>query len=99
MQNLLYLLPLLACPLSMVLIGGAIWVMARANKGRPGDSMQGPMTGQPIAPLHPDDRLAHLHAQLDDVHVQMQRLAAEPPPYPVAADAAVSPSQNAPMAR
>jgi len=61
----------------MVAMGGVMWLMMRANKGKSGDPMQGQMTSQTTAPVQPSDQLIHLHAQLDDVQAQMQRIAAE----------------------
>ncbi len=74
MQNLWSLLSLLACPLGMALMGGVMWAMMRT---KPGNRM-GMVPGQVVdAPSQPADRLAHLHAQLDEVQAQMRMLAGE----------------------
>ena len=81
MQNLVYLLPLLACPLGMGLM---MWMMARMMGGKKDAPMQGIQgqagdiaANQPSPAVNSDDRLTLLHAQLDDVQGQIARLAAE----------------------
>lgn len=68
MQNLLYFLPLLACPLGMVVIGGAIWLFVRAN---------GKQATPPNEPLNREQRLALLRSQQDTVGAAVQRLTAD----------------------
>lgn len=68
MQNLVYLLPLLACPLGMVVIGGVIWLFVRAN---------GKQAAPPNEPLSREQRLAHLRSQQDAVGAEVQRLTAD----------------------
>lgn len=68
MQNLVYLLPLLACPLGMAVIGGVIWLFVRAN---------GKQTAPPNEPLSREQRLALLRSQQDAVGAEVQRLTAD----------------------
>ncbi len=68
MQNLVYLLPLLACPLGMVVIGGVIWLCVRAN---------GTQATPPNEPLSREQRLAHLRSQQDAVGAEVQRLTVD----------------------
>ncbi len=77
MQNLLGFLPFLACPVGMGLM---MWMMMRGKKEVPMQEMQGQAgnlaTNQPLPTLNPDERLATLRTELDDVEGQMNRLAA-----------------------
>ncbi len=68
MHNFFYLLPLLACPLGMALIGGVIWLFARTN------AKQGATTNEP-----PDreQRLALLRSQQDAVAADLRNLTAD----------------------
>ncbi len=68
MHILLYLLPLLACPLGMVVIGGVIWLFVRAN---------GKQAAPPNEPLSREQRLALLRSQQDTVGAEVQRLTAD----------------------
>ncbi len=68
MQNLLYLLPLLACPLGMAVIGGAIWLFVRAN---------GTQAAPLNEPLSREQRLALLRSQQDAVGAEVQQLTAD----------------------
>lgn len=45
MESLLLLVPLLACPLGMALVGGAAWAWARVRRGQPGGGSSAPATG------------------------------------------------------
>ncbi len=68
MQNLVYLLPLLACPLGMVVIGGVIWLVMRAN---------GTQVTPPNEPLSREQRLVRLRSQKDVVGAEVQRLTVD----------------------
>ncbi len=68
MQNLVSLLPLLACPLGMAVIGGVIWLFVRANGRR---------ATPPNEPLSREQRLALLRSQQDAVGAEVQRLTAD----------------------
>jgi hypothetical protein len=68
MQNLLSLLPLLACPLGMAIIGGVIWLFVRAN---------GTQAMPPNEPLSRGQRLALLRSQQDAVAAEVQHLTAD----------------------
>jgi hypothetical protein len=78
MDQLLSLLPALACPLGMGLM---MWLMMRGTKGQPTDAMQMPAQdipdGQTSAAMGPEDRLAELHAQLDMLRAQQTAIAAQ----------------------
>lgn len=77
MQNLWSLLPLLACPLGMALMGGVMWAMMRTKPGNRMGMVPGQVVNVPDGASQPADRLAHLHAQLDEVQAQMRTLAGE----------------------
>ncbi len=68
MQNLVYLLPLLACPLGMAIIGGVIWLVMRAN---------GAQATPPNEPLSREQRLALLRSQQDAVAAEVQHLTVD----------------------
>jgi len=61
-------------------MGLMMWMM-RGKKGAPMQGVQGQAgdvpANQPSPVLNPDERLANLRAQLDDVEGQITRLAAE----------------------
>ena len=69
MENLLNLLPLLACPVGMGLM---MWLMMGRNRRQDMGSTQAP-TVEPS----PEDRLAQLRAQLDEVQTQQAAIAAQ----------------------
>lgn len=77
MQNLWSLLPLLACPLGMALMGGVMWAMMRTKPGNRMSMVPGRVVDAPDGPSQPADRLAHLHGQLDEVQAQIHALAGE----------------------
>ncbi len=68
MHNLFYLLPLLACPLGMALIGGIIWLFARANAKQTATTNELPDREQ---------RLALLRSQQDAVAAELRNLTAD----------------------
>lgn len=72
MENLLSLLPLLACP---VMMGLMMWMM-RGNQNQTTGSHETPSSNL-AAPTSPDDRLAVLRAQLADMEGQQQTIAAQ----------------------
>lgn len=73
MENLLYLLPLLACP---VMMGLMMWMMARGNKDQAMGGHAAP-TNNVAANNSPDNRLVVLRAQLSDMEAQQATIAAQ----------------------
>ena len=68
MENLLSVLPLLACPIGMGLM---MWFMMRTNKNEAADSV--PAATAPVLATSPavaDDRLAGLRVQLEEIQAQ-----------------------------
>jgi hypothetical protein len=78
MDQLLSLLPALACPLGMGLM---MWLMMRGTKGQPTEAMEMPAQETPpartSAAMSPEDRLAELRAQLDMLQAQQAAIAAQ----------------------
>ena len=72
MENLLYILPLLACPLMM---GVMMWMM-RGNHNQATGSNETP-SGNLAPNVEPEDRLAVLHAQLADMERQQAALTGQ----------------------
>jgi len=76
MQNLLYLLPALVCPLGMVMMGVVMWVMMR---GKRHNDTGVRAADQPSLPVPEADRLAMLHAEQDALYARVQDLSAREP--------------------
>ncbi len=78
MENLLSLLPLLACPIGMGLM---MWMMMRGNHKEATDSNEAPSAHMAInrsdPAASPDDRLAVLRARLDELQTQRADIAAQ----------------------
>ncbi len=75
MENLLSVLPLLACPIGMGLM---MWFMMRSNKSQTADSASATTALTPaISAVVADDRLAGLRVQLEEVHAQQAEIAAQ----------------------
>ena len=76
--TLLPLLCALACP---VVMGAAMWLMMRGDRGQPGDVPQPTAANTALEPPDTspsaDDRLAALRAQLGDVETQQAAIAAQ----------------------
>ena len=72
MENLLYLLPLLACP---VMMGAMMWMM-RGNQHQATGASETP-PGNLAANASPDDRLAVLRMQLTDMERQQAALTGQ----------------------
>jgi 2,4-dienoyl-CoA reductase-like NADH-dependent reductase (Old Yellow Enzyme family) len=75
MENLLSVLPLLACPIGMGLM---MWFMMRMNKSQ--DAASAPAATAPASATSAavaDDRLAGLRVQLEEVHAQQAAIAAQ----------------------
>lgn len=76
MENLLYALPLLACPVGMGLM---MWLMMRGNKHQEMGSIQAPAesgpAGQSAAATSQDERLVQLRAQLEEVRAEQGAIA------------------------
>ena len=76
MENLLSVLPLLACPIGMGLM---MWCMARTNSRE--EARTDPAATEPIlatVAVVSDDRLAVLRAQLEEVQAQQAAITARP---------------------
>lgn len=100
MENLVYLLPALACPVGMGLM---MWLMMRGQQGHPmsppataGPAGVNPAPRAPAVAVDSDDRLAQLHAQLADIETrqaaiatEIERLAAAEPEPPAPTPAGV----------
>jgi UDP-N-acetylglucosamine:LPS N-acetylglucosamine transferase len=78
MENLGYLLYLLACPVGMGLM---MWMMMRGNKdqahGANEVSPENAAINGMAASTSPDDLIARLRAQLDELEAQQAAIAAE----------------------
>ena len=72
MENLLYLLPLLACP---VMMGAMMWMM-RGNQNQATGSSETPSANL-AATANPDDRLAVLRTQLTDMERQQATITGQ----------------------
>jgi len=75
-ENVLYALPLLACPVGMGLM---MWLMMRRNKdaamGRMAAPAEGAASSQTTADASQDDRLSQLRAHLGEVQAQQAAIA------------------------
>ena len=75
MENLLSVLPLLACPIGMGLM---MWFMMRSNKSQDAESASvATEVAPPATDAGPADRLAGLRAQLEEVRAQQGAIAVQ----------------------
>lgn len=75
MENLLSVLPLLACPIGMGLM---MWFMSRMNRSQESESAPAAVTPTTTTSAEvSDDRLAGLRLQLEGVHAQQAAITAQ----------------------
>jgi hypothetical protein len=76
MENVAYLLPLLACPVGMGLM---MWLMMRGNRGQPMGKTQAPAENAALSRPTTDgsqhERLTQLRTQLEEVQAQQAAIA------------------------